>query len=143
MDLRFEESVYLNSFNEATLEEEAFLKQKSKIQWLREGDGHTGFFHKVVNEKKNRSRIHTVKNLNHVFEGDDVPAAFINHYERFLGTSDQTENIQNPNSLFTKKVVACYFFSMVREITNAEIKSAMFSIGEEKFRHISRVVGRL
>ncbi|GJY18410.1 hypothetical protein Tco_0389901 [Tanacetum coccineum] len=39
VDLREEEAAYLTAFNKAILDEERFLKQKAKIEWLQEGDG--------------------------------------------------------------------------------------------------------
>ncbi|KAK1441328.1 hypothetical protein QVD17_07175 [Tagetes erecta] len=40
-DLRARESMLLASFQNASLDEERFLKQKSKVQWLAEGDANT------------------------------------------------------------------------------------------------------
>lgn len=80
-ELRYEESVYLKAFNEAVLDEELFLKQKSKIAWLREGDGNTGFFHKVVKGRQNRARIPSVMDSNNVvYDGEEVPQAFLKHF---------------------------------------------------------------
>lgn len=42
--LREEHAHYLTAFREATLDEERFLKQKSKVQWLHEGDSNTPYF---------------------------------------------------------------------------------------------------
>lgn len=53
--LQEEEAIYLTTYNEALLNEEQFLKQKYKVQWLIEGDGNTGYFHKVVKAKAHRS----------------------------------------------------------------------------------------
>lgn len=39
--IREEESVYLQAFNSAILDEEKFLNQKAKVEWLREGDRNT------------------------------------------------------------------------------------------------------
>ncbi|GJX45081.1 polypyrimidine tract-binding protein homolog 2 isoform X1 [Tanacetum coccineum] len=49
--IRQEEATVLAAFNEACLMEEKFLKQKSKIDWLKEGDSNSAYFHKAV---KNR-----------------------------------------------------------------------------------------
>ena len=40
--------------------EEGFYKQKSRIQWLREGDANTNFFHKFVAVSQSRSTITTL-----------------------------------------------------------------------------------
>ncbi|PWA37962.1 RNA-directed DNA polymerase, eukaryota, Reverse transcriptase zinc-binding domain protein [Artemisia annua] len=43
--LHEEEEAYLMAFTQATLEEEQFLVQKAKIDWLREGDSNMAYFH--------------------------------------------------------------------------------------------------
>jgi hypothetical protein len=87
VDIREEEVVYLNAFNEAILLEERFLKQKAKVEWLRVGDSNSGYFHKVVKSRKARSRIDSVCNSEGVwFEQDQVPNAFVNHFTSFHGS---------------------------------------------------------
>ena len=39
------------------LAEEGFYKQKSRIQWIKEGDANTNFFHKYVAARHNRNTI--------------------------------------------------------------------------------------
>ncbi|GJZ38522.1 putative reverse transcriptase domain, reverse transcriptase zinc-binding domain protein [Tanacetum coccineum] len=46
--LREEECVYLQAFNEAKLDEERFLKQKAKVEWLDVGDSNSTYFHKTL-----------------------------------------------------------------------------------------------
>lgn len=49
-----------------TLMEEAHLKQKSRIQWLKLGDSKTGFFHKVVRARQSKSRLLSLYNAERV-----------------------------------------------------------------------------
>ena len=37
--------------------EESYYKQKSRIQWIREGDSNTNFFHKSVAARQSRNTI--------------------------------------------------------------------------------------
>ena len=49
---------------ELMLAEESFYKQKSRIQWLREGYSNTSFFHKSVVARQSRNTISTLLNAN-------------------------------------------------------------------------------
>ncbi|GKF79919.1 hypothetical protein Tco_0235487, partial [Tanacetum coccineum] len=42
--LRDEEAAYIQAFNEAKVDEERFLKQKAKIEWLEVGDFDSAYF---------------------------------------------------------------------------------------------------
>lgn len=44
------------------LKEEVLWREKSRVTWVKEGDGNTKFFHKVANGKRNRSFINSLEN---------------------------------------------------------------------------------
>ncbi|GJY92842.1 hypothetical protein Tco_0508624 [Tanacetum coccineum] len=58
--IRQEEVTVLAAFNEACLMEEKFLKQKSKIDWLKEGDSNSSYFHKAVKSREAIDMTRTV-----------------------------------------------------------------------------------
>ncbi|GJR55416.1 hypothetical protein Tco_1405937 [Tanacetum coccineum] len=102
--LNDEEVVYLTTFNEAKIDEEQFLKQKAKIEWLEVGDSNSAYFHKSIKSRNQRSRIEVIRNADNVeFSGSCVPNV----------SADASDN-------------------MVRPVTNDEIKTAMFDIGHDK-----------
>ncbi|XP_071741701.1 uncharacterized protein [Rutidosis leptorrhynchoides] len=73
-DLREDASCLLRAYNDAILDEERFLKQKSKVEWLRVGDNNSSYFHKVVNGKKHRCRISAIVDDQGVtVEDADIP----------------------------------------------------------------------
>nr|GEV75780.1 putative reverse transcriptase zinc-binding domain-containing protein [Tanacetum cinerariifolium] len=83
---------------EAVLVEERFLKQKAKIQWLQEGDSNSAYFHKAVKSRVSRSRIDVITNSDGaVLENDLVPAAFVSHYEMFIGMAAAPINFNSIN----------------------------------------------
>nr|GEY26214.1 hypothetical protein [Tanacetum cinerariifolium] len=51
MNLREDHAHYLVAFKQATIDEERFLRQKSKVEWLEAVDSNTAYFHKVVKSK--------------------------------------------------------------------------------------------
>nr|GEU28761.1 hypothetical protein [Tanacetum cinerariifolium] len=50
--LREEELLYNNAYREAVIDEEKVLKQKTKVEWLKECDQNTACFHKVLKDDK-------------------------------------------------------------------------------------------
>ncbi|GJT04646.1 aspartic peptidase [Tanacetum coccineum] len=130
--LREEECVYIQAFNEAKLDEERFLKQKAKVDWLEAGDTNSAYFHKTIKCRNQRSRIDSILNTDNVeVSGSLVPDVFVSHYEQFLGSSTDC-NILNEEGLFSNKVPADIASNMVRDVTNEEIKAAMFDIGDDR-----------
>ncbi|KAK1424402.1 hypothetical protein QVD17_19731 [Tagetes erecta] len=76
---------------EASMDEERFLKQKSKVNWLATGDANTSFFHMSLKSRNHKSRVEIVRDTHGVsHEGGEVPKAFVNHYEDFLGCEGVT-----------------------------------------------------
>nr|GEU29256.1 hypothetical protein [Tanacetum cinerariifolium] len=131
-DLRDEEAVYVNAFNEAKLDEERFLKQKAKIEWLDVEDTNSAYFYKAIKSHNQRNRIESIINADNIMcSGPGVQAAFVQHYESFLGTDMPCDALQC-EGLFNKKISEASCSNMVRHISNKEIKSAMFSIGDDK-----------
>nr|GEW13022.1 hypothetical protein [Tanacetum cinerariifolium] len=131
-NIRDEEVVYINAFNEAKLDEERFLKQKAKIDWLDVGDSNSTYFHKAIKSHNQRNRTESIINAdNIVCSGPGVQAAFVHHYESFLGTDMHCDELQC-EGLFSKKISEASCSNMVRHISNEEIKLVMFSIGDDK-----------
>ncbi|GJV85890.1 putative RNA-directed DNA polymerase [Tanacetum coccineum] len=130
--LREDEVAYIQAFNEAKLDEERFLRQKAKIEWLDVGDSNSAYFHKTVKSSQQRSRIDVITNGdNVVVTGNNVPDVFVAHYESFLGTHMACADLDT-TGLFNKHVSEMSNSNMVRLVTNEEIKRAMFDIGDTK-----------
>ncbi|GJR88942.1 putative RNA-directed DNA polymerase, eukaryota, reverse transcriptase zinc-binding domain protein [Tanacetum coccineum] len=114
------------------LDEERFLKQKAKIEWLDVGDSNSTYFHKTIKSRNQRSRIDAIINgENMEVTGDAVLNIFVSHYESFLGT-DMVCELLDSEGLFDKQVSDSSNEKMTRPITDAEIKREMFGIGNDK-----------
>ncbi|PWA66686.1 reverse transcriptase domain, Reverse transcriptase zinc-binding domain protein [Artemisia annua] len=86
--LRKEEALYLHAFHDALIDEERFLKQRAKIEWLRAGDSNLAYFHKVVKSRVSRSRIDAIVDSSGIsIDGENVNSAFISHYVHFFGSN--------------------------------------------------------
>ncbi|GJR41629.1 hypothetical protein Tco_1309732 [Tanacetum coccineum] len=62
---------------------------------------------------------------------EGVPAAFVAHYEAFLGQSGTTTPFDSDN-LFMNKVDPGHAFDIIKNVTAQEVKDTMFSIGNDK-----------
>ncbi|GJY60523.1 aspartic peptidase [Tanacetum coccineum] len=130
--LRDEEAVYIQAFTDAKIDEERFLKQKAKVDWLEAGDANSAYFHKTIKSKNHRSRITSVLDANDIeVTGPSVPDVFVKHYEQFLGSNMPCEML-DVTDLFLNQVSDSSNTNMVRAISNEEIKAAMFNIGDDR-----------
>ncbi|GJV17146.1 hypothetical protein Tco_1362469 [Tanacetum coccineum] len=135
--LRDEEAAYIQAFNEAKIDEERFLRQKAKIEWLEVGDSNSAYFHKSIKCRNQRSRIDVITTVNDVVvHGNCVPDVFVSHYESFIGMGMVCEDL-NISGLFNKQVSEISNANMIRIVTNEEIKRAMFYIGDDKPRALT------
>ncbi|GJY67502.1 hypothetical protein Tco_0469740, partial [Tanacetum coccineum] len=131
-DLRDEEAVYLQAFNDAKIDEECFLRQKAKIEWLEVGDSNSAYFHKTIKNRNQRSRIDVITNSNNVeVTGNHIPNVFVLDYKDFLGTDMNCDDLDS-DGLFQTKVSDTVNENMMKPVTNDEIKKAMFGIGDDK-----------
>ncbi|GJU44189.1 hypothetical protein Tco_1201455 [Tanacetum coccineum] len=131
-NLRDEEAAYVQAFNEASLMEERFLRQKAKVDWLQDGDANFAYFHKSVKTRVTRSRIDIVTDLEGViFENEKVVDAFVSHYEIFLGQSGTVTPL-NVSNLFQKRLNEMDALEMICAVSDKEIKDAVFSMGNDK-----------
>ncbi|KAK1441009.1 hypothetical protein QVD17_06845 [Tagetes erecta] len=132
LELRRQESECQKKFLEASLDEECFLKQKSKVDWLAAGDQNTAFFHNTLKSKNHRARIDVIMDREGVVhEGEDVQKLFVTHYVNFLGCAGDVSLEPYPE-LFSNRLDANVAGNMVRSVTDMEIKNAMFAIGDHK-----------
>ncbi|GJX07043.1 RNA-directed DNA polymerase, eukaryota, reverse transcriptase zinc-binding domain protein [Tanacetum coccineum] len=131
--LREEEMIYSKAYSDAVLDEERLMKQKAKIEWLRERDNNTAYFHKILKGRVSKSRIEVINDdAGNTFYGDDIPAQFVEHFKKFLGADDVVFPIQDCEGLFTKKLNPQIANHMIRPIPDEEIKASMFSIKDDK-----------
>ncbi|XP_071734624.1 uncharacterized protein [Rutidosis leptorrhynchoides] len=133
VDIRGDESHLLQAYNDALLDEERFLKQKAKVEWLRVGDNNSRYSNNVVKSKINKSRIQVVMDVDgNMIDGNEVPNMFVNHYATFLGTATVSTPVHDPDSLFTRKVSNEKDLAMISMVSDEEVKAEIFDIGDNK-----------
>ncbi|GKD52859.1 metallophosphoesterase 1-like protein isoform X1, partial [Tanacetum coccineum] len=139
-DLKEKLSQVLYDYNTTIDDEEKLLAQKAKVKWLSEGDKNTKYFHNVIKSRRNSNRIRGIcDEQGNCFEGEDVVAQFVKHFEKFLGNNGEVKQIESPDDLFLNRIAQDKAELMVKEITNKEIKEAILILG--MIRHLELLKG--
>lgn len=129
--LRDEESNLLLKYNEAVKIEEQMLYQKAKVKWLSLGDRNNAFFQRTLKNRNHRNRINAIHDeMGNRFEGDWVVAHIVSHFQKFLGNSIAVTRLNDLE--FINKLSEAEAEYMVREVSDSEIKKAMFLIEDNK-----------
>ncbi|GJY71815.1 hypothetical protein Tco_0475518 [Tanacetum coccineum] len=129
----FEKAEDLRKEVKQVQKEYSLLCQKAKVEWLKEEDRNTAYFHKTIKERVHRGRIMTIRYEKGVrFENDDVVVQIVKHFEDFLGKSRPVQKLSNRSDNFLNKLNTEYALKMVRPISDSEIKNAMFDIEDSK-----------
>ena len=132
--VQLEKSLNLELYN-LILAEESFFKQKSRIQWIQEGDQNNKFFHKIVAMQQHRNTIKTLTSAEGIKLNtfSQISEEAINFFWSLFGSRDD-------------QVVKCHFLSelvqstlaeevegdLCKPISAEEIKASMFAIGDDK-----------
>nr|GEX40917.1 hypothetical protein [Tanacetum cinerariifolium] len=128
-----DEMVFNSTYREAVMDEEKVLKQKTKVEWLKEGDHNSDYLHNLLKGRLNRSRIIIVTDeLGRVYEDEEVAGQFVSHFQSFLGTCDEVFPVEDPDRLFYKKLEPEIALNMVREVSDDEVKAALNDIDDNK-----------
>nr|GEV11735.1 hypothetical protein [Tanacetum cinerariifolium] len=109
--LREEESGVLHEYNVATSDEEKLLFQKAKIKWLFMGDRNNAYFHMILKIGNHINRVNAV----HDEEG------------RIFEDIKWGTNLLNISNSFWEEAM-----SMIKIVSDAEIKKEMFQINDNK-----------
>ena len=125
-----------NELRELRLVEESFYQQKSRIQWIQEGDQNTSFFHGMVAAKQNKNTIKGLTDAegNRLTSPTQISEEAVGYFEKLIGTVD--ENVEGCleeilEELFPRLPEEAST-ELIRPITSEEIKQSMFSIDGEK-----------
>ena len=76
----------LKAFHDLACAEEGFLKQKSRIQWLKLGDQNTSFFHKAIKSRNARNAIKVIISADRgrIEDSEDIKQEAVAHYQNIL-----------------------------------------------------------
>ena len=116
--------------------EESFYKQKSRVQWLKEGDSNTGFFFKTVAARQHRNAITNLTDAsgNKISSAPQLATEVVGYFQSLIGTEDAKVS-SCPLSFLTELLPT---FSdeaqseLIRPVTSDEIKKTIYGIDGDK-----------
>ena len=114
---------------EAHKEEERYWRQRSREQWLREGDRNTTYFHNVVKGRKIRNNILMLMNdlgVEHFSEGAKGQIAIDFFKDLFM--SSNPVDLESLFEGFQSRVTEDMNAELIKEVSDEEIMMAAFSI---------------
>ncbi|GKB57297.1 hypothetical protein Tco_0913483 [Tanacetum coccineum] len=107
--------------------------KRAKIEWFKNGDRISKFFHKVIKSRRHGNRVTSICNEEGTkFKGDIVAEQFVKHFHNFLGIVDNVTPIVDDNGLFKNKLNDNEAIDMICDVTDAEIKNVVFDIDDAK-----------
>ncbi|KAH9685475.1 reverse transcriptase domain-containing protein [Citrus sinensis] len=113
------------------LDEEVYLKQRSRADWLLEGDRNTKFFHAKATARKRKNRIEGVldENGSWSIEAEEIKRMFCEHFaELFTTTNPSRQQRESALKDMPKKVIAKMNEELGKPFTEEEIKEALFQM---------------
>ncbi|XP_050918711.1 uncharacterized protein LOC127136160 [Lathyrus oleraceus] len=74
--------------------EEQLLKLKSKVEWLRIGDGNNAYFHASLKSRRRQAQIANLKNKdgNILYLQEEIDQEIVNYYQNLVGTANMNLN---------------------------------------------------
>ncbi|GJY87289.1 RNA-directed DNA polymerase, eukaryota, reverse transcriptase zinc-binding domain protein, partial [Tanacetum coccineum] len=124
---------FFHKFNEAITDEEKFLYEKAKVDWLCDCDKNTTYFQKVVKSRISRNEVSSIKKVDGgCVEGTKIADEFVNHFEKFFGQAKNVQQLDSLGNIFSKSLTDDEVVAMVSDVSDHEIKSVMFSIDDYK-----------
>ncbi|CAA0843337.1 Unknown protein, partial [Striga hermonthica] len=122
-----------NDLNEAHRLEEQYWQQKSRLRWIKEGDGNTKFFHAYTLQKMKLNAISRLitPQCNVLTSRVDIE----NHISEFYSDLFHTEGSWDGDSilqLIPRTISDDMNQDLLKPVSEDEIKSALFSLHPEK-----------
>ncbi|XP_062114585.1 uncharacterized protein LOC133825691 [Humulus lupulus] len=117
------------------LAKDNFLRQKSKVNWLKFGDDNTVFFHACLKQRKEVNRIASfVSDKGQLIENyEEVVAHFLSHFRSVLGSQSKASGSIHKDCFIHGNILALeHQLALIKPFTKKDVKTAMFSIGSIK-----------
>lgn len=125
--------VLKGQLQEAYSEEELYWSQKSRVQWLKEGDKNTHFCHSSVKGKRKRNKLQNLKKIDGTWTNtEEEIGSEVSRYFRNLFESEDVE--QSDAILDGIPHTICNHMNdqLTKQVTESEIREALFAMNPTK-----------
>ncbi|XP_020260823.1 uncharacterized protein LOC109837129 [Asparagus officinalis] len=129
-----QEKDFLSSYKRLLDCELSFYQQKARIAWSLQGDRGTSFFHAITKSNKHNNRVMVLHNANgdRITDGEGIVNEFVSFYRKLMGSAVVTIPPDMDIINFGPILNAAQARELSRPVTRDEIKSAIFSMAENK-----------
>jgi hypothetical protein len=108
-------------------------RQRSRVDWLREGDRNAAFFHSKATARKRMNRISAlIREDGSVCEDQTEIKGLVHHFYEDLFSFEHVVSMDTVLDAIPLKVDDQMNGSMCKEYSNDEIKTALFQMGPTK-----------
>ena len=116
-----------NEIDELEKCEEVYWAQRSRQDWLREGDQNTAFFHRKANQRRSRNTIKGVRDDGGVWISDEMEAqrVFLEYFQNLFTTNGENDETQQVLATVQPKVTAQMNADMGALYTREEVIAAL------------------
>jgi hypothetical protein len=132
-DAKATERAHAATYMQLCKAEESYFKQKSRVQWLALGDRNTSFFHKSLLHRQVRNRIHNLQDDggNIIHDQQEIGKLASTYFERLL-CGPNSPILEDMHAIFPTTISEDSKAVAAAPITNDDIKTALFSIADNK-----------
>ncbi|XP_074266664.1 uncharacterized protein LOC141589943 [Silene latifolia] len=132
--LQMEERAAAQSFKQLQDAKFSFLGQKAKVAWMTCNDENTHYFHSSIKARRAQNKVLKILDMNGnpCSDNGSIEMAFIEYYQKLLGSSESVTRVNCGVVRRGKCVSDFQSDSMVAEVTKEEVRAALFSIPNEK-----------
>ncbi|KAK3230421.1 hypothetical protein Dsin_002302 [Dipteronia sinensis] len=116
-------------------EEEAYRKQRSRVEWLREGDRNTRFFHWKASARKGRNKINGLRDNNGMWQTDfqNMVNVITDYFGKmFSSSSPSSAQIDKVTASVEQQLSTRNSLFLDRAFSAEEIKKAIFDMSPTK-----------
>lgn len=110
---------------------DSYIFQRAKVQWLKEGDTNSKFFHRSIKLRRFQQRVLEIRDKNGILQNtpEAINKAFEEFYKDLLGSSSTNRiNIKQDVVNLGQVLTDAQAHALTLDFTDKEIKDALFSI---------------